>query len=537
MKTILKLSVMAIGAALLSACSGDLLNTESRTAPTTDFLYTSPEGLQKAIVGLYDKDREIVTSSVDNEGAEMYSVIMLDYCTDLMLFRSGTAATFARLNNFKTSTNLFNSYWKLYYSIIGKANEIIAGARDQGLDDETVAQIYGEACCFRARAYFMLFQRYERLYLNVEPTSIDNAFGRTFRAAGRDEIFTQIKSDLSEAIKYLDWKLPSNGTMVEYGRLTQGVARHIRAQVAMWEEDWGEAAAQVDTIFANGTHRMAASAASVFNTGDYTDPEVLYAFQFSDKPGGGNSVSGGVTTGHRLSLIVTAGYKGISGFIESNEYGGYGWGRVYPNSYLLGLYDKSKDRRYTELFQHEWRYNDPQSDKYGQLFVPNATQYISNAHPCSVKHMDKWTHPDNPALRSSFKDVMVYRLAETALIGCEAYFHKEGGNSAKALEYYNKTWQRAGNNRFNGPLTLDLILDETARECHFEGVRWNQLKRLGLLGERVRAHAGDTVADDPKLPSDYAEARANFSDSRDWRWPIPQTQLDLMPGFGQNAGW
>lgn len=41
-----------------------------------------------------------------------------------------------------------------------------------------------------------------------------------------------------------------------------------------------------------------------------------------------------------------------------SEHGGYGWGRVYPNSYLLSLYDKDKDVRYKAYFKHEWYYMD-----------------------------------------------------------------------------------------------------------------------------------------------------------------------------------
>ena len=54
----------------------------------------------------------------------------------------------------------------------------------------------------------------------------------------------------------------------------------------------------------------------------------------------------------------------------------------------------------------------------------------------------------------------------------EAYYHRDGGSSAKAIEYFNETWERAGNDHFDGPLTIDDLLDEYARECHFEGVRW-----------------------------------------------------------------
>ncbi len=51
-----------------------------------------------------------------------------------------------------------------------------------------------------------------------------------------------------------------------------------------------------------------------------------------------------------------------------------------------------------------------------------------------------------------------------------------------------------------------MLLDEYARELHFEGVRWSLLKRLGILGERVRQHGGDLMLEDPYLDKDMPNA-------------------------------
>lgn len=528
--------VFAIAAISLLSCSSDLLQVESKTSVTTDYLFSSKEGLQKAIVGLYALDRDSYDTCSD--ASALFEVVMMDYCTDLFLQRAGSANALARLDNQTPSTAQFLTYWKGKYQVIGKANEVIAAAKEMGLEDGDIAHAYGEACLMRAKAYFLLYQRYERLYLNTEPTTIENAFGRTFTAAAKEDIFAQIKADLEEASKYLDWA-KYNG---EDGRLTKAVAKHIRAQIAMWEDDWSTAVKECESIIEESGHTMAARTIEVFEGANLNNPEVLWALQFSNQPGGGGSVSGGVVAGHYVSLNVTPNYKTLTGVVNSVDNGGYGWGRVYPNSYLLGLYDKEKDHRYQELFQHKWYYNDPENLPAGKRIGDEVTdftksQYISACHPSCLKYYDRWTNTDDPNRKSSFKDLVIYRLAETYLMCAEAYFHLEGGSSTKALEYYNKTWERAGNEHFAGPLTLDIILEECARELHFEGVRYGQLKRLGLLEERVKLHAGDSKSDDPNLASDYIQPRKNFRSERDWRWPIPQAELDLMPGFGQNEGW
>ena len=538
MKNIFNILIIAAAAVFSAGCSG-LLDVESKTAVTSDYLYSTPEGLTKAIVGLYTKDRSFATGD-----AVEYIVMNLDYCTDLMVFRGGTAATLARLDNTRPNNTNITKIWEQNYQIIGKANEIITAAEEMGLDDPTVKRAYGEAKLFRARSYFMLYQRFERLYLNLEPTSLDNAFGRVFRPASKAELFEVIKTDLDDAIANLEWEIPAGTSgSPDYGRFTKAVAKHVRAQVAMWEEDWTTAINECEDIFENPNYGMLSRTIDVFNGPDLRNSEVLYAYQMSSNIGGGASSSDGVMNGHRVSLNVTPNYKKIGGMKNSADEGGYGWGRVYPNTYLLSLYDQEKDNRYKELFKFEYYYNDPDNLPAGaQLGDPvpydpaNAASYLETMHPMSVKYADfGYTNSDNPDRMSSFKDLIVYRLAETYLMCAEAYFHRDGG-SGMAATYFNETYARAGNDP-KSTITLQDLLDEYARELHFEGVRWPLLKRLGLLGDAVRAHAGDLKSEDPKLNADYAQARTNFRENRDWRWPIPESALNLMPGYGQNEGW
>lgn len=46
----------------------------------------------------------------------------------------------------------------------------------------------------------------------------------------------------------LDWTVPSSSAGISYGRFTKAVAKHIKAQVAMWQENWEEAIKQCEDI-------------------------------------------------------------------------------------------------------------------------------------------------------------------------------------------------------------------------------------------------------------------------------------------------
>lgn len=533
MKKILYIAAFLLSSAIVLPSCEDFLNLESKTDITYNYLIGTSDGLNRAVIGLYAMDRELAKG----DAANLYIVTMCDYNTDIMIFRAGTSAAIARLNTLLPNNPDIEAYWTHYYSIIGKANEIIASAEVLGLENAVVHRAWAEAKLFRGRSYFELWKRFERLYFNTLPTTVDNLV-REYSPATTEEIFTLVKGDLNDAISGLSWGIPDK----DYGRATKAVAKHVRAQVAMWEKDYDTAITECESIFKDGTmYSMMPKADDVFNSADLRSPEVLWAYQFSKNMGGGGS--GTPLIGQRVTTTITTRYQSNANCVFEAAQGGYGWGRVYPNTYLFDLYDQAKDNRYKDLFIHKFYYNDSKSPNYGKEIPANlyggSAGYLEKLHSMSKKHFDQWTNADQPDRTSSFRDLIIYRLAETYLMCSEAYFHKEGGSSLKAIEYYNKTWERAGNTRENGPLTLDMLVDEYARELNFEGVRWPLLKRLGILYDRAREHSGNTKLEDPNLDKDYTECREFFVKGKHELWPIPQNQVDMMgaENFPQNDAW
>ena len=538
-----RLIVIMLTLAAIGCISCDrLLNLESETRVTNNYLYSSKDGLQRAIAGLYVYERDNIAGQHDAESPILYILQMLDFDTDIVFFRAGNGADIARLNTMTSASDGVAAFWKVHYAIIGKANEIIDGARKLGLDDPEVKTVAAEAKLFRARSYFELYKHFGRIYLNTEVTTPEN-LKRTYAPASKEKVFELIDSDLEDAIEGLGWQLPKSGTSDLYGRYTKAVAKHVRAQVAMWEEDWDKAIEECEDIFTDGKtwYDLLPTTMKVFESENLRNKEVLYAYQFSKNIGGGGELTGTKLVGHLLSINTTAQYRSVPGCQCEAAQGGYGFGRIFPNTYLLGLYDQQKDNRYEGMFRHWYYYNVEGGAHYGERIPRDleGVDYERYTHPMSIKHADFWTNEDQPDRQSSFRDLIVYRLAETYLMCAEAYFHRDGGDSDKAIEYFNKTYARAGNDPFTGTLTLDDLLDEYARELNFEGVRWPLLKRLGILADRCIAHSGDTMADDPMLKEDYAYARQYFVRGKHENWPIPANQILLMgaDNFPQNPGW
>jgi hypothetical protein len=162
-----------------------------------------------------------------------------------------------------------------------------------------------------------------------------------------------------------------------------------------------------------------------------------------------------------------------------------------------------------------------------QVLVPS--RYDERLFPGLKKHLD----PGRADLTQfeGGRDFIAMRLGETYLRLAEAQLKQ--GKVAEATETINVLRRRAA---FPGKadamvitpaqMTMDFLMEESARELTGEQFRWLDLKRWGVLIERVKLH--------------NAQAAPNIKDFHALR-PIPQNQIDRAEGgpsgFPQNPGY
>lgn len=520
---------------VLQSCR-DFLDEPNYTRLTTDYLVTSVDGMQRTVVAMYAKDRELFRNSGDGESTVYLALLMGD---DITVPIAGEGIPqFGRYNNLLSTTNIVGKYWRYQYILIEYANTVINAQKNVDMSDSLAMRAVAEAKCFRAHAYLRLLQRYDRVYLNTLSTTMgESNEGQVKTPSPVEDVYALIREDLDYAKRILPLR-------TDYpGRFTRGAARHIMAKAAAYMRDWQTVANEVDSIEASGVYSLMDEPKAVFEGADLNHDEGILVSQWCKALGGwytNNAVTPVTNNGHRMSLHTTPTYNQEQGMIIDAESGGYPWGRLFPNNYLFSLYDQKNDKRYTQWYKHYWTLNDKANLGRGQhigdtIFAVNMGQY-KNVHPMCTKYMDTWTKASADEMMS-FKDIIIYRLAESYLLGCEAYLHL--GNQGKALYYFNKTYTRAGNSPWTGTLSIQDFMDEHARELCMEGDRWNMLKREDKLISEVRKHGGEYLVDSKGriLMSDTL-SRINIRDYH-VRWPIPQAQVDLMGAnnFPQNEGY
>ncbi|MFD2099077.1 RagB/SusD family nutrient uptake outer membrane protein [Flagellimonas iocasae] len=525
-----RLFTMVAAIVVLSSCEKDFLEDKLRSDTSVDFLYTTPEGLESAVVGLYSLNREIYQDLSLNG---TYPLI-LQAKSDLGVGITGEVSLYSRLlwgaslGDFGTTSGI-NAHWVHHYRIVDRCNAIIKGAENlEGIDESRKNQILAEAMCMRANAYFSLYRLFNNIYITTEPTTPENAFDVPQDKSSVEEIFYLLRSDLDFAIDNLDYN-PE-----QFGRWGQGAARHLRAKVAMWEEDWTEAAAQADAIITSGNHSLVPTE-EVF-AGELDHSETLFAINFERETIGGGSQ-------HIMNWNMVSAYSDAPGLVQSVENGGAGAGFISLNQYTIDLLneDPNDKRRNNTYYIFEYAYNDesglPAGKELGEpldLYENSPTDqnefmlYYRRQNPGILKFFDETVEPTD---RNHFKNIMIYRLAETYLIGAEA--HMMLNNTPKALEYLNDVRERANTAPVN-TIDLQAILDERARELAFEGQRWYTLKRTGKLFEFLLDHMNND-----NMNESYPEGNPKVL-LREYmeNWPIPQQQMDLLgPNYPQNEGY
>lgn len=184
---------------------------------------------------------------------------------------------------------------------------------------------------------------------------------------------------------------------------------------------------------------------------------------------------------------------------------------------------------------YTYQINSTSFDRRGIFHRPGQTLDIDDVtlftQGIAVKKFKNVTSTGAQGSNATFPDTdfPMFRLADAYLMGAEALL-RSGGSRSKALEYVNavrfRAFKGSAGNITDSQLTLDLILDERARELYWECHRRTDLIRFNRFSQ-----------------SDYL-----------WQWkggvrdgasvpvyrnvfPIPSADINANPNLQQNDGY
>lgn len=179
--------------------------------------------------------------------------------------------------------------------------------------------------------------------------------------------------------------------------------------------------------------------------------------------------------------------------------------------------------------------------------VTSTSNYTVSSYNGAVYNgvaVKKFDDPDCDQVSKSndYRDIVLLHVSDMYLVAAEAYLL--AGNSSSALSKVNSVRTRAGLSslssfsdytpQYETSLTLtslDVILDERARELYAERTRWIDLRRTKQL-VRYNVEFSDYISSKSDMCNTAGEVK--------WYRPIPATEISSNAGISeedQNAGY
>ncbi|MBS1946423.1 MAG: RagB/SusD family nutrient uptake outer membrane protein, partial [Bacteroidetes bacterium] len=230
-----------------------------------------------------------------------------------------------------------NTYWSDHFNMIQLANEIIHDADSLKPTDEGSLRNIGEACFFRAYAYFELVKAYGETYLPLENFYYTSPNQQIRPNAAPGQIYALIDSDLNVASTHLPltWATATGNTYP--GRLTQGAANTLWAQTYLFRGNWAKVISLCNMVIGSGQYQLDPSFVDIWKDGlngaGKNGPESIWELQCYVGP----NQSPWIGTQWGTSQNVRQGGA-------SNDWN-LGWGWNTPTQNLVNAWDSTDPRR------------------------------------------------------------------------------------------------------------------------------------------------------------------------------------------------
>lgn len=535
--------------------------------------YTNKSQFEAALAGIYLNVRTSFYTNADEVGNYDMLGIDCDFADNRAAGSSYTA--YFNWNTLNADNGFASKWWTRLYRMISMANTIIDRAEQPTAIWSSEAEknaIVAEAKFLRAFNYRFLATMWGGVPLVVSETKSPRF---DYQRATQDEVYQLCKTDLEFAVKWMPTVNIQTG-----GRAPREAAFHLLSEINICVKDYAGAVSAADSVI-KGTNCSLMNARfgkwtgfktnapsyqgslqswgdvyfDLFQDGNFNfkegNKEAIWNIEMDPNIIGGNNTdinaSGGFFVMERWWGPAPWNIKdknGLPNFLKDTLMGrpvGFLTPPYYVDS-LIWLYkgDWNNDIRNSSFnIQRTWYWTNPASAYYGQP-VTRANIQVPSEFPSkcgpqfkkssSAVHYGKFKDATSGQTHDngrSYKDWYIMRLAETYLLRAEANMLK--GDLVAAAADINAVRNRArATPVVAAEVTIDLILDERARELYMEEYRLNTLMRTGKLIDYILkyngwAKANNITALNPRLN----------------KMPIPRSVIESNTGaqMVQNPGY
>ncbi|MEG0889520.1 MAG: RagB/SusD family nutrient uptake outer membrane protein [Bacteroides sp.] len=452
--------------------------------------------------------------------------------------------------------------WAGNYSVIRQANLIFEKIDlIPNYPQEDKNKVLGQAHFFRAYEYFDLTRTFGDVpYIDKTLTLADQ---QNITRTPKDEVYTKMMADFDKAIDYL----PIEWSAAEYGRITKGAARAMKARAALYYGKWEVAASESKAVMDQGTYELF----DKDNTG-------LYAELFWEKQ----------EAAKENILVQQYSYPNKTHYMIGWEcFPSLGWGGINPTQSLVDafediegapisqstIYDSTKpfakrDPRLEVSVLHSGEVMYGVTIKTAPLKSSGVTGVGQhNDATATGYYQQKWLDPSIDPQTDGWnmgKDLVAIRYAEVLLTYAEAK-NEIAALDASAFDAVNKVRKRVGMpelQKTNAALptycgTQDALRQRIRNEWRVEfalegGKRQWDIRRWGIAKQVLNApfegmkyKLVDSPDADPKdngkiciyYQGEPLKLTGSRYEDHNYLYPVPQSERDLNPKLTQNPGY
>ncbi|MGM9734823.1 MAG: RagB/SusD family nutrient uptake outer membrane protein [Candidatus Cryptobacteroides sp.] len=515
-----KTIIYMCAAAVLSACS--FLEVPLESSVSSDNYYKTVEDFDMSLTGVYN----ILISANWNDDARFGSYFQ----GFLLLGRVGTDEMVVAYDNGHgesavgdysyTPSNLYVSRtWYMMYKGIYRANVILdrLTPMDTG-NTATKDRILGECHFLRSFFYFHLVRLYGEVPLVEHETS--DASSLDMRKKSIADVYRFIIADLEEAIRIL----PENNSN---GRPTRMAAKVMlaKAYLQMAGEPLSDtdAAAKAESLLKevidSGKYALVEDYFSQFDGKHEYNSEYVWDIEFANN--GTTTYGGQVGTTEGVPSPASLYWTMIRTCPEFYDTFDPRDGRRDNIARFQFVYDN--DNNLVE------EYFDPASGETDPYYFAYKFRHALTAE----ERGSGWANWANPI------NFPVTRYADVLLMYAEAGLRAHGSVSAEQREYFNQVRRRGFGADIHTPdpsidrddIDAKAILAERSFELCFEGHRWYDLVRFGVLEDAVKTIGTNA------LTAQFNNQAKNIRPKHRF-YPVPQDVIDSSNGaITQNELW
>jgi hypothetical protein len=372
--------------------------------------------------------------------------------------------------------------WRQFYTGISRANVAIDNIPNIQMDTVIAHRLVRESKFLRALFYFDMVRLWGDVPIVLhDPTSLDLSSLKTNRSPVAD-VYKQIIADLKDAES-----LPPIYTGADKGRATGGSAKSLLLKVYVTQKDWQDAITIAPQII-NGPYGygLFPNYADIFNKATKNGIEHIFSAQFESNGGLGNT-----------STLMGAAFAGFGSNVPAD---------IPADSSVYKQFSNKDTRKAVTFYQT----------------LTNPTTGVDKVFPTFYfgKYVDRSVLLTPGQSSINFP---ILRYADVLLMYSEAINEVHGANS-DAYTYINLVRNRANTGDLASGLSQssfrDSLYAERRREFVQEAQRWFDLVRTGQLVQAVSKVATKT----------------NVS-TKNYLFPIPQSEISLNPQLTQNQGY